>query len=67
MVRNVFRGDLSDVPMRGMIVAEVRHIGLLSELVPLRGKHAVATDRIEAFPDAAYSGKQINKIEPERR
>src|SRR3546814_3450106 len=49
VIRNLIGVDRRDIAMWRMIVAEVGRIGLLRELVPLRGEHAVSPDRVEAF------------------
>src|SRR3546814_13145935 len=64
VIRNLIGVDRRDIAMWRMIVAEVGRIGLLRELVPLRGEHAVSPDRFEAFANAAHASDKVAAVEP---
>src|SRR3546814_14218171 len=64
VIRNLIGVDRRDIAMWRMIVAEVGRIGLLRELVPLRGEHAVSPDRVEAFANAANASEQVDEVKP---
>jgi len=48
MLGNLFRRNLRDVTLNRMIVTEVRFVGLLRKLVPLRRKDTFAANRLES-------------------
>ena len=55
--------EVCDISEDWAVVAKVRELGLLRELVVLGRKNAVPADRFERFPQAADPRKQIDKIE----
>ena len=66
MCGDVLLVDFRDVTGNFVAVTgKVRSIGLLAELVPLAREDALASDRLKAEPDPAYTGKQV--YEPEIR
>src|SRR3546814_17646649 len=63
VIWNLIGVDRRDIAMWRMIVAAVGRIGLLRELVPLRGEHAVSPDRVEAFANAAHASEKVDEVE----
>ena len=64
MRRDILNGDFGDVAVDFVVVVgEVRGVGLLAVLVPLGRKDALAADGLEAPPQSADAGEQVDKGE----
>ena len=67
--QDIVAGDGVDCDLRNVARdwregAVVRFVSLLAETVPLRGEHALATDRVEGLSQAANASEQIYEREP---